>query len=178
MVVSTKQLTTKGSWGHFHEIGHNHQASDWTFGGTGEVTCNLFSLYCMETVTGLPPRTGHPAINDPAKVRQAIQKYVAAGADFEKWKSDPFLALMMYMQLQQAFGWDAYKKVFAEYRDLPVEQRPKNDDEKRDQWMVRFSRAVGHNLGPFFQAWGVPTSDKARASIADLPSWMPEGFPT
>jgi hypothetical protein len=43
--------------------------------------------------------------------------------------------------------------------------------------MVRFSRHVGRDLGPFFEAWGVPTSEEARQSIADLPGWMPEGFP-
>ena len=35
---------------------------------------------------------------------------------------------------------------------------------------------LGRNLGPFFQAWGVPTSEKARVSIADLPAWMPDNF--
>jgi hypothetical protein len=39
--------------------------------------------------------------------------------------------------------------------------------------MVRMSKAVGRNLGPFFAAWGVPTSEKARAEIAHLPVWMP-----
>ena len=39
--------------------------------------------------------------------------------------------------------------------------------------VVRFSRAVGKNLGPFFEAWGVPTSTKAHESIRDLPEWVP-----
>ncbi|NQT83440.1 hypothetical protein HQ563_10470, partial [bacterium] len=60
---------------------------------------------------------------------------------------------------------------------LPDDQRPKTNDQKRDQWMVRFSRTVGRNLGPVFQAWGVPTSEKARASITDLPVWMPDDIP-
>ena len=30
---------------------------------------------------------------------------------------------------------------------------------------------------PFFQAWGVPTSEQARQSIARLPAWMPPDFP-
>ena len=83
----------------------------------------------------------------------------------------------MYEQLQQAFGWDAYRRVFAEYLALPEAERPKSDDEKRDQWMVRFSREVGRNLGPFFETWGVPTSEAARNSIAELPTWMPPDFP-
>ena len=42
---------------------------------------------------------------------------------------------------------------------------------------ARVSRAVGKDLGPFFDAWGVPTSHAARDSIKDLPRWMPENFP-
>lgn len=164
----------KGSWGLFHELGHNHQEREWTFTGTGEVTCNLFSLYISETVCGLPMSTGHDALKHP---EETIGKHLALGAKFDRWKSEPFVALMMYIQLREAFGWEAYKKVFAEYQSLPAAERPKGDDESRDQWMVRFSRAVNHNLGPFFEAWGIPTSEAARRSIADLPPWMPTGFP-
>ena len=42
--------------------------------------------------------------------------------------------------------------------------------------MIRMSRATGKNLGPFFEAWGVPTSEQARKSVADLPGWMPAGM--
>ena len=105
------------------------------------------------------------------------KEHLSGGADFEKWKASPFLGLIMYAQLKDAFGWDAYKKVFAEYRALAEEDRPKNDDEKRDQWMIRFSRTVRRNLGPFFHAWGIPTSEEARESLSELPVWMPESFP-
>ncbi len=175
LVVDLPKLRSQGSWGHFHEMGHNHQSGDWTFEGTGEVTENLFSLYCYDRCCGIV-RGGHPAIA-PESIAKKMADYFAKGPDFNRWKSDPFLALIMYMQLEEAFGWEAYKRVFAEYRALPDAERPKSDDEKRDQWLVRFSRAVGRNLGPFFQAWGVPTSEKARASVADLPVWLPEAFP-
>ena len=177
--VDTSLSTAKmkaGSWGHFHELGHNHQVGDWTFDGTGEVTCNLFSLYVMETVCGQPSGRGHDAM-EPASVEKRLRKHLETRAVFERWKADPFLALTMYHQLRTGFGWEAFKKVFAEYRDLPNAQRPKNDDEERDQWMVRFSRATGKNLGPFFQTWGVPTSQAARDSIQGLPGWMPADWP-
>jgi len=170
-----KRAADGGDWGFFHEMGHNHQSGDWTFDGTGEVTVNLFSLYVLDRVFNVR-RGGHPAVA-PAEREKKTAAYFADGPSFEKWKSDPFLALYTYMQLQEAFGWEAYRKVFAEYRALPDAERPKTDEEKRDQWLVRFSRAVGRNLGPFFQAWGVPTSDAARAAVADLPVWMPPGFP-
>lgn len=172
LVVDLPRLRA-GTWGHWHELGHNHQVGDWTFEGTGEVTTNLFSLYVNEKLSGLPFAKAHPSLS-AKKLDPALQKYFEGGARFENWKANPFLALAMYEQLQRAFGWDAYKRVFAEYRALTAEQRPKSDAEKRDQWMVRFSRTVGRNLGPFFQKWGVPTSATARASIEGLPIWMPE----
>jgi hypothetical protein len=164
-----------GVWGLYHEMGHNHQSGLWTFGGTVEVTVNLFTLYVLDTVCGTPP-SKHPRVSGKAREKK-IKRYLKGGPDFDQWKRDPFLALMMYVQLQEAFGWDAFKKVFAEYRRLPGGERPRSDAAKRDQWLIRFSRIVGRDLGPFFQAWGVPTSEKARAAVADLPDWLPPGFP-
>ena len=164
----------KGTWGLFHELGHNHQAPEWTFDGTTEVTCNLFSLYILDSVCHVSWTDGHGGMKDRA---MKLRKHIDTGAKFENWKKDPFLALQMYAQLVEAFGWDTYKKVFAEYRDLPGDQRPKGEQQKRDQWMVRFSNACGKNLGPFFDAWGVPVSAEAKASIAGLPAWMPADWP-
>jgi len=172
--VNLTDLQTKGDWGMFHEMGHNHQSGHWTFGGTTEVTCNLFSIYVLEKVCGLTDDEAKRCYSD--KVNQRLQQYFAAGAPFDTWKGDPFLALRMYMDLRNEFGWEPFQAVFKQYRDADKAALPKNDDEKRDQWMVRFSQQVGRNLGPYFQKWGVPTSEAARQSIEALPGWMPEGY--
>jgi hypothetical protein len=172
--VDLAALRAKGDWGMFHEIGHNHQDSMWTFGGAGEVTVNLFTLYILEKVC--PDAPTRKNLTDGAR-RKTVKAYVEGGAKFSKWKSSPFLALIMYMQLREGFGWDSYKKVFARYRTLRKGERPRSDEEKRDLWMVSFSGQVRRNLGPFFEAWGVPTSKKARASVAHFRPWMPPGFP-
>jgi len=163
-------------WGLFHEIGHNHQSPDWTFEGTGEVTVNLFTLYVLDKVCKIPPERTRKELSREGRV-EAIRRYIGAGAKFEDWKRDPFLALIMYVQIQEAFGWDAFKKVFAEYRELKPNERPRTDDEKRDQWLVRLSRTVGRNLSRFFEVWGVPVSEQAKQVVSDLPIWMPEDFP-
>jgi len=176
-LVSKSGLVTKahgGVWGLFHEMGHNHQSPDWTYSGTVEVTCNLFTLFVFDRACGIPPRS-HDNLTLERRKR-SIATYRAEGASFEKWQRDPFLALIMYVQLQEAFGWETFQSVFAAYRILPAKERPRTDAEKRDQWMVRFSRAVERDLGPFFTAWGVPTSKAARASIEHLPPWTPAGF--
>ena len=165
----------KGDWGIGHELGHNHQIGDWTFEGTGEVTCNLFTMYVIDRLGGTKPANGRSGL---PVVAEKFKKYTADGKpDFAKWQSDPFLALAMYVQLQHAFGWDAYKKVFAEYRALPAGERPKSNADRMDQWLVRFSQTVNRNLGPFFQAWGVPVTAPALARVANLPAWPKEEWP-
>lgn len=179
--VDVKELTRPGgnTWGFYHELGHNHQKPEWTWDGCGEVTNNLFSLRGSELFNAATSNyeTSHNAIA-PEPRRKRLEKYLADGAKYDDWKSDPFLALTLFIELRQAFGWEPFTSVFKQYENLPQSERPRTDEEKRSQFMVRFSRVVGHNLGPFFQAWGVPTSDKARASLADLPAWMPLDWPT
>jgi hypothetical protein len=94
-----------------------------------------------------------------------IHAFMAKGTPIWEWKNELLQALLIYIPLYEAFGATPFEKVFTEYRRLPDAGRPKSDDEKRDQWQVRLSQTVGKNLGPFFQAWGVPTSERATASI-------------
>jgi hypothetical protein len=171
-LVADEFVFTTGEWGFFHELGHNHQEPEWTFEGTGEVTCNVFGMYVFDTLfNGSRP---HDQVQ-PAVRERKEREYVMAGRPFDKWKSDPFLALIMYEQMVQEIGWEPFKKVFREYRALPQAERPRTEVEKHDQWMVRMSKACGRNLGPFFEHWAIPTSPEARASIKDLPGWMPKG---
>lgn len=174
---AAKMVTRTGKqapgWGFYHELGHNHQRPEWTFEGTGEVTCNLFSLWSFHRALGeSDPTVGHEAMSAERR-QQRMKRHLAGGAPFEAWKKDPFLALTLYWQLIEAFGWDALKRVIASYGDGAFGPPPKSDDEKRDQWMVRYSKLVGRNLGPFFDRWGVPVSASAKASVEGLESWMP-----
>jgi hypothetical protein len=61
-------LKTKGDWGFFHELGHNHEGQAYTFGGDYvEVDVNLFSMYVMQTVVGRE-MTAHPSLKDIGKL--------------------------------------------------------------------------------------------------------------
>lgn len=161
-------------WGFVHELGHNLQIGDWTFEGTGEVTNNLFSLYAIEKTCKLAPgRRGHDAVSSPP----SVAAYLERGAKFDEWKREPFLALQTYTLVQAEFGWEPFRAVFAEYAKLADAERPRSDAQKRDQWLVRLSRAIGRDLGPYFEAWGVPTSAEARALVAELEDWLPATWP-
>jgi len=169
--LDVHDLTTEGTWGHWHELGHNRQKGEWTFSGTGEVTNNIFTLYMMDKIAG---KTIWDRIGSETPKFKA---YIEKGGDFNQWKSEPFLALYMYGQLIQDFGWDSMKKYFRSYEGPNAGTQPRNDMEKHDQFLIHYSRVVGKNLGPFFQAWAVPTSQAARDSVKELPKWLPKDFP-
>ncbi len=165
-LLDIDKLVKNGEWGFYHEIGHNHQNPDWTFDGTGEVTVNFFTLYVMEKFNGIKPRDGRINEKDMAP---EVAAWVKNGKSFQQWKSSPFLALEMFVRLQVAYGWDAFEKLFHIYRTLPQDQRPKDDDEKRDQWVTRLSELTGENIATVFDAWNVPISQKAREACAKYP---------
>lgn len=170
--VNLEVLLEDGNWGYFHEFGHNAQKSEWTFGGTTEVTCNLFSLYLGEQMAGIEPWKNSWLENQKDKPAA----HFLAGASFADWKSKPGLALMMYATVQRDFGWEPFKEALRAYLDAPESERPKSDLEKRDRWLQRLSSATERNLGPYFELWGVPTSEAARESVADLDPWMPAEY--
>ncbi|SIN72143.1 M60 family metallopeptidase [Chitinophaga niabensis] len=167
------------NWGFFHEIGHNMQNLDWVFGGTTEVSCNFFSLYMFDRLLG-GRDDAHTGISNK-ETQDMMKKYFGEGADYETWKKNPFLGLIMFRQLQEAFGWETFKKFFRECHTLAAIDKAgtyaKTDVQKRDLWAGLFSRAAGRNVAPFFEKWGIPISDAVKKDLSSLPEWMPYNFP-
>lgn len=162
-------LRREGNWGFFHEIGHNHQLSDWSWSGTGEATVNIWSVYVMEHVVGLSPRTGHPAIT-PTERAARVQSYIAAGRNFARdWSV--WVALETFLQLQQGFGWSLFTDLNREYLALAESARPTNDAERIQRWIVRSSLRANRNLVPFYTSWGFPITQATREATAALPIW-------
>ncbi|MBT5121045.1 MAG: hypothetical protein HOM34_10020 [Planctomycetes bacterium] len=153
-VLDVERLRNEGSWGHFHEWGHNRQKSSWTFSGTGEVTCNLFSLHAGEIMSGIEPWENPWLVGQKESAIKYLKK-----PDFDSWKGNPGIALVVYAMLQREFGWEAYKRVFSKYHELASSQQPKNDEEKRNQFIIFFSQTVRRDLRPLFTRWGWPEND-------------------
>ncbi|XP_073506867.1 TRPM8 channel-associated factor homolog [Phyllobates terribilis] len=157
----------KGMWGAIHELGHNEQRGVWEFPPhTTEATCNLWSVYVHETVLGIPRNKAHPALK-PEDRENGIKQYVKNGANLTEWSV--WTALETYLQLQEGFGWDSFKRVFSEYQTLSKVSNDKNV--KMSLWAEKFSQAVNKNLVPFFQTWGWPIDDSTSKKISTLPAW-------
>ena len=76
-------------------------------------------------------------------------------------------------QLQEAFGWEPFTQLFAEYQTLS--DIPSDNPGKMNLWVRKFSEKVQKNLAPFFEAWGWPVEKEVASSLACLPEW--EGNP-
>ena len=169
-ILDIEDRKANGAWGYFHELGHNRQRSWWTFRGTTEVTCNLFSLYTHETLCGVEPWENPWLRNQKKQARP----YLAKGAPFEEWRRNPGLALIAYAQIQRKFGWEPFQRVFAEMEALPPASRPTKDQDKIDAFIGGMSRATGHDLRAFWQRWGAPLGDDLASAKSDLPEWQPD----
>ncbi|XP_073693014.1 TRPM8 channel-associated factor homolog [Garra rufa] len=166
-IVTVQKAYENGLWGFIHELGHNQQRNVWEFRPhTTECTCNLWSLYVHEKVLGLNSCNAHPQITQ--QNRQArIKSYCNGGKNLNDWSV--WTALETYMQLQEKFGWDAFKKVFAVYHD--INRVPNNNAGKMNLYAETFSKVVKMNLCPFFEAWGWPIQPETQEKISHLPEW-------
>ena len=108
LFLLSPQSLNVGNWGLYHEVGHNMQDQMWTFKGTVEVTCNIFTLHAMEMIS-----TKKVWIHEwlCGQLKNA-EKYLKSGRDFSKWQNDPGVALFIYAQLAHNFGWEPFRKVF------------------------------------------------------------------
>ncbi|KAL2095900.1 hypothetical protein ACEWY4_008048 [Coilia grayii] len=162
-----KLTDKKDPWGPLHELGHNQQRGVWEIRPhTSEATCNLWSVYVCETVLHLHRSKSHGALQ-PSKRLVRIQNYVKGGRNLKDWSV--WVALETYLQLQEQFGWDALKKVFAAYLDM--DGVPKDNDGKMNTYAETFSKVVNRNLTSFFKAWGWPITAETERKLSDLPVW-------
>ena len=166
-VTTAASLTTVGAWGPFHELGHNYQWSDWVLPGTVETSCNFWSVYISENVSGVDRGDAHEAISASARERRVAEWQ--ANPDFANWSV--WVALETFLQLQEEFGWELLTDLFEEYRTLSTLERPATDEARIQQWVIRSSRATGRDLTPFYDAWSFPIADATREAVGDLPPW-------
>ncbi len=104
--VNVTKLRKEGNWGFFHELGHNHQSSLWTYAGYTEVTCNLFALYCMEKIAGKKLGDGHGEDMAAMAAEMAL--------DPKAHGASAFHLLSQYYHPVKQFGWISLQQTFAE----------------------------------------------------------------
>ncbi len=179
-IVNLDQLLLAGSWGWFHELGHEAQRrpdKSWgwdnvyTFDDSVEATVNIFTSTVYD-VMEIPTRGGWSWTGPRPQVMQKALDGLGEGGAFSSL--DVGFKLAMFLQLRDGWGWGAFQALFAGYNSTDPADLPIGDQEERDEFLVRFSEVVGHDMGPFLgDRWGLAFSDDARAEVAALPDWLP-----
>uniref|UniRef100_A0A8C4IF57 Peptidase M60 domain-containing protein n=1 Tax=Dicentrarchus labrax TaxID=13489 RepID=A0A8C4IF57_DICLA len=166
-LVNIDLARSKGLWGPIHELGHNQQRSCWEFPShTTECTCNLWSVYVHEEVLGINREKAHPAMA-LAKRNSRAEEFAKGGKKLSSWNT--WVALETYMQLQDRFGWDAFKNVFAAYHEMC--NFPNGNKGKMNLYAETFSYTVEMNLAGFFKSWGWPIEIATEEKLSNLPPW-------
>ncbi len=152
------------AWPILSELAHSRVHEETSFDGTMELDASLLTFFMLEGESRVPTwdrLTG----NMPA-----AKEYLASKRSYDAWKADPRIGLVTYGEIVRDFGWVPFKAAVSGAAREPSY----NGVAKREAWITRLSRAAGRNLAPYFQAWGVPSSEKARKALEDLPTWEPK----
>lgn len=162
--VDLPKLQQQGNWGFFHELGHNHQCSAWTFDGQTEVTCNLFSLYVMEKLVGKPTGRGHEAME---KLDELLAKRFAAEP-----KKGPFEQLATFVVLIRAHGWGPLRETLRSYAD---DAAPKGSTKEQLQslFALRYGKAAKADVSAYFEKMGYHVEPAAKSVLKGFPAFQP-----
>ena len=162
--IDLPKLTKEGNWGFFHELGHNHQRTTWTFDGQTEVTCNLFSLYVMEKLVGKPQGRGHPAMD---KIDELLAKRFAAEPN-----KGPFEQLATFVVLIRAHSWGPLRETLRSYASVPT---PKGASKEQLQsiFAERYGKAAKADVRDYFEKMGYHVESAAKASLKGFPAFKP-----
>ena len=148
------------------------QRDEWTFEGAGEVTVNIFSMHATQFVVG-------QSVLEQKWVQgvgQSFDKYFENTPTYNTWQENVGMALMTFVQLIKHFGWEPMHKFMKNY-EVDIASRasslPKNNQDKIDQWVLRYSRIIGFNIRPQFMMFGLPVSNFVNDELKDLEPWCP-----
>ncbi|KPU52718.1 M60 family metallopeptidase [Bacillus wiedmannii] len=145
----------KDGWGPWHEAGHLRQQSPWKFYEMTEVQNNIYSLAVEKAFTSNQPFR----LQQEGAYTKAFQYLEQSNKNYDEI-SDAFVKLVMLWQLQLAYGEDFYPKLHQLYRDMPSNELPQTDENKKQLFMISASKVAKQNLIPFFEKWGLrPNND-------------------
>ena len=162
----TDPANLRKQWAIWHETGHTQQQNSWTFEALGEVNVNLFSLYVQERF-GQQSRLEESEDDEPSILEQA-RDYLEQGApDYLAEPDDDtgfFIKLVMFHQLQQAYGWELIQQLHKHFRAQPLPEDAVDED-RVDAFVEALCELTGNDLRTFFERWGLSASARANAHI-------------
>ena len=169
--IASGSIIQSGSWGLWHELGHNHQSPPFTMEGQTEVSVNIFSMVCEVMGTGKNFESCWGGGMGPYGMSAEMKKYFSGAQTYNEAPNK--VQLFFWVELMYYLGFDAFRQVALQYHDKPYDNG-KLSDEKKWEWVMNaFSKVTGKNMGPFFKIWRMPVSERAVDRMKNLPVWLP-----
>ncbi len=169
--IATGTLLTRGSWGFWHELGHNHQTPPFRLDGMGEVTVNLFSMICQVEGIGLAYEDSWGGLRGKGLKKQLKEFFTGAESFLDS--NSHSLRLTFFVDIMKGLGFKPFRAAAIAYHKNPYDPKKTSNAEKWDWLMVELSRGAGKNLSRYFEVWKVPVSKSAQDKVANLPVWLP-----
>lgn len=156
-------------WGINHEIGHVHDAKGLTY---AEVTNNILALI-TQTFDD----------EDEARIEDRYEKVYKKVTSGSEGLATNDILLSMFWQLHLAYDNDNtyrmlelntdgditndtfYAKLYRITREKGIAENENGYDQTAQTFIMRSSDAVGKDLRPFFQKWGIVASPKTNAYL-------------
>ena len=171
--IKTGSLTKAGSWGLWHELGHNHQGSTPYFcipsANLTEVTVNVFSTISQVHGCEVPydkAWDGTSIAEDD--MRESVAAFFRGSETFSPFE-DVRVKLYFYVELMRELGYDSFRAMAAEYQKKPFQNL--GDQEKWDWILTTLSEVSEKNLAPYFKAWKIDVSDRAINKVQKYADW-------
>jgi len=170
-LLDMKTLLKEGSWGWFHELGHNHQRKAWRI--PVESTVNIFSLYVMQKKQGF-------AIDEIPWLKKQLSKiekvYTGEVINHGSKPDNVGVHLGMFAHLAKKFGWGFFHDVFKRYEEIGEAKWPHTQADKDALWIQITSEICETNLSGYYEIWGYPVSPALRKKLSRFPSWKPDSY--
>ncbi|WP_354831272.1 M60 family metallopeptidase [Akkermansia muciniphila] len=169
--IASGSIIQSGSWGLWHELGHNHQSPPFTMEGQTEVSVNIFSMVCEVMGTGKNFESCWGGGMGPYGMSAEMKKYFSGGQTYNEAPNK--VQLFFWVELMYYLGFDAFRQVALQFHDKPYDNGKLSDEKKWEWVMSAFSKVTGKNMGPFFKIWRMPVSERAMDRMKNLPVWLP-----
>lgn len=139
----------------------------WTPSGTGEVTVNIFSLKATQMMLGTSPKNAPWLIGQ----KSTASKYLL-NPKFSTWKNNPGIALFVYAQVIEDFGWNSMKNVMSSYETGVSSTYPTTDQGIIDFFWSKYSLEVGVDLSGLLKKWAIPFTSDFTSKVVGLPPYV------
>lgn len=158
-----------------HELCHSVMTNEHTsflWKGRQEPIVNVLTYYVYEKVFDLKMEESSFYVDMCATVKShLLNSEMNPQGKYMLYRNDSSgLSTMLELILIKQFGWQPLDQLWGEYMSKPI-MVMRTDQEKLEDWIVRYSELVQHDVRPYFESWGIPLSKAKHANISKLPQW-------